>query len=90
MKKRKTKLKKQTKVLLDKETKTIIKSEFDKFVVEKDYEVFFNTETGFEVLRGTGGKPDPFWTKLPLLCDIGIMGSCPNRCDFCYQGDNRG
>ena len=80
-------MKRQTKVLLDKETKTIIKAEFDKFVVEKDYEVFFNTKTGFEVLRGTGGKPDPFWTKLPLLCDIGIMGSCPNRCEFCYQGD---
>ncbi len=73
--------------LKDPKTGTIIKSEFHKVFRNDDYEVFFNTKTGLEVLRGTLNKPDPFMTQLPLLLDIGIMGSCENNCSFCYQGD---
>jgi len=74
-------------VLIDPKTKTVIKSEFDKIFRNEDYEVFFNSKTGLEVSRGIPGKPDPFVTELPLLLDIGIMGSCKNKCSFCYQGD---
>jgi MoaA/NifB/PqqE/SkfB family radical SAM enzyme len=74
-------------VLKDGKTGAVIKSEFDKIFRNDNYEVFFNTKTGLEVHRGIDGKPDPFMTELPLLLDIGIMGSCPNKCRFCYQGD---
>ena len=52
----------------------------------EDYEIFFDTSTGFEIMRGVNGKPDPFKLELPSLIDIGIMGHCPNKCAFCYQG----
>jgi len=74
-------------VLKDPKTGTIIKSSFDKVFRNDDYEVFFNSRTGLEVTRGLPGKPDPIMTELPLLLDIGIMGSCKNKCSFCYQGD---
>jgi len=74
-------------VLQDPITGTEIRSEFHKYYRSDAYEVFFNTLTGLEVFRGINGKPDPFKTDLPLLLDVGIMGSCPNKCPFCYQGD---
>lgn len=43
-------------------------------------------ETGMEILQGINGKEDPFALMLPSMLDIGIMGSCKNRCEFCYQG----
>jgi len=56
----------------------------------EDYEIFFNTSTGLEIMRGVNGKPDPFKLELPSLLDVGIMGHCKNRCAFCYQGhDNQ-
>jgi len=68
-----------------KEGKTIVVGKFDKHFSNDEYEVHFNTETGMEVVKGHDGT-DPFKTELPLLADVGIMGSCPNSCDFCYQG----
>jgi len=68
-----------------KEGKTIIAGQFDKHFNNDDYEVHFNTETGMEVVKGHDGT-DPFQTELPLLADVGIMGSCLNQCEFCYQG----
>ncbi|MFW9871860.1 MAG: radical SAM protein [Candidatus Thorarchaeota archaeon] len=52
-----------------------------------DYELLFNEHNGLEILRGINGKADPFYLELPSLLDIGIMGSCKNKCSFCYQGD---
>lgn len=68
-----------------KEGNVIIVGQFDKSFENKDYEVHFNTKTGVEVLKGKDGN-DPFKTELPLLFDVGIMGSCQNKCYFCYQG----
>jgi len=68
-----------------KEGNIVIVGQFDKSFENKDYEVYFNTETGVEVLKGKDGN-DPFKTELPLLFDVGIMGSCHNKCYFCYQG----
>jgi len=62
-----------------------IKGSFDKHFENIEYEVHFNTKTGLEVVKGKNGK-DPFKTELPLLIDVGIMGSCLNSCYFCYQG----
>lgn len=59
---------------------------YDKHFINHRYEIFFNTKTGFEVMCGVKPKADPFRLVLPSMCDIGIMGSCPNRCAFCYQG----
>ena len=59
---------------------------FDKKFENEDYEVYFNTKTGMEVLKGKDDI-DPFKTELPLLIDVGIMGSCLNSCNFCYQGN---
>ena len=73
--------------LKDPKTGTTIYSEFDRIFRNDDYEVFFNTQTGLEISRGMPDKEDPFMTELPLLLDIGIMGSCENNCQFCYQGD---
>jgi len=58
----------------------------DKHFVNDDYEIFFDTSTGFEIMRGVDGKPDPFKLVLPSLLDIGIMGTCEHKCAFCYQG----
>jgi MoaA/NifB/PqqE/SkfB family radical SAM enzyme len=59
-----------------------------KYFKNQDYEIFFDTSTGLEIMRGVGGKPDPFKLELPSLLDIGIMGHCDNKCAFCYQGHN--
>ncbi len=59
---------------------------FNKFFTNKDYEIFFNTASGLEVIRGTKGKEDPFSLYLPSLLDVGIMGHCKHKCPFCYQG----
>ena len=69
----------QTAVL--KEGNTVIIGQFDKFFENDKYEVHFNTETGLEVLKGKDDT-DPFQTELPLLIDVGIMGSCENSCNF--------
>ncbi|MGD2071929.1 MAG: radical SAM protein [Candidatus Thorarchaeota archaeon] len=58
---------------------------YNKYFKNFRYELFFNTKTGIEVLCGVKPKSDPFRLMLPSMCDIGIMGSCPNRCAFCYQ-----
>jgi len=55
---------------------------FDKEYHNDRYDIFFNTKTGFEVLT-----KDPFYTDLPTMLDIGIMGHCINNCSFCYQGN---
>ena len=59
---------------------------FTKRFRNNDYELLFNEFTGFEVLRGINGFPDPFSLELPSLLDIGVMGTCKNKCKFCYQG----
>ncbi len=61
---------------------------FDKEFQNNKYHLCFNTRTGVELLRGVNGHTDPFMTDLPTMIDIGIMGHCKNKCDFCYQGDN--
>jgi len=73
--------------ITDKEARVSIISTFDKCFSNEDYEMFFNTQSGLEVLKGVDGKPDPFVTELPTLLDIGIMGHCHNKCGFCYQGE---
>ncbi len=67
------------------EGNTIIKGSFDKHFENDEYEMHFNRKTGLEVVKGKEGI-DPFKTELPLLIDVGIMGSCLNSCTFCYQG----
>jgi len=59
---------------------------FNKFFKNKDYELYFNTHTGLEIIQGSDGKEDPFSLYLPSLLDIGIMGHCRHKCSFCYQG----
>lgn len=59
---------------------------FTKRFKNNDYELLFNEFTGFEVLRGINGFPDPFSLELPSLLDVGVMGTCQNKCKFCYQG----
>jgi len=51
------------------------------------YSTIFDTETGFEVIQGIDGHPDPFRLDFPCMIDCGIMGHCHNECYFCYQGD---
>ena len=72
--------------LYDIQTGIAIKMPYDKYFKNDKYEVYFNSESGVEVLKGCDGKQDPFFTDLPLMCDIGIMGHCENKCSFCYQG----
>ena len=59
---------------------------FDKVFKNSDYEIFFNSASGLEIMRGTNGKEDPFSLYLPSLLDVGIMGNCKHKCSFCYQG----
>lgn len=59
-----------------------------KVIKGSTYIIMFHGQTGFEVLQGTNGNPDPFALDFPSLLDIGIMGHCLNRCPVCYQGDN--
>jgi len=60
--------------------------EFDKRFANDKYELLFNTQTGFEALRGINGHPDPFQLEFPSMLDVGIMGHCLNNCEICYQG----
>lgn len=60
-----------------------------KLYANDQYCISFDMEDGYEVLSGIHGKPDPFSLVMPSLLDIGIKGSCPNKCDFCYQGDKK-
>ena len=63
---------------------------FNRYFKNDDYEMMYNSSTGFEVLRGINGKEDPFSLELPSLLDIGVMGTCIHKCSFCYQGhDNK-
>ena len=64
----------------------MIKPKFNKFFANSDYELFFDTVNGIEMLRGSKGKEDPFSLCLPSLIDIGVMGHCKHKCPFCYQG----
>jgi len=73
--------------LRDEDTKIEILGYFDKHFKNDYYELLFNTKTGFEILRGINGYPDPFSLVMPSMIDCGIMGHCKNRCEFCYQGD---
>jgi len=50
------------------------------------YVIIFNVENGKEIMFGKHDFPDPFILDYPNLIDIGIMGHCPNKCKFCYQG----
>ena len=59
-----------------------------KTVKTNTYEIRFNPENGYEELEGINGNPDPFVLEYPSLIDIGIMGNCQNKCEYCYQGDN--
>lgn len=60
-----------------------------KRIVTDRYRISFNTETGYEELEGINGNPDPFVLDYPSLIDIGVMGNCQNKCEFCYQGDHQ-
>lgn len=64
----------------------MIKPKFNKFFANSDYELFFDTTNGIEVIRGRKGKEDPFSLYLPSLIDVGVMGHCKHKCEFCYQG----
>jgi len=78
--------KKTIAILSDIETGTAVRIAYDKHFINDSYEVYFNSDTGVEVLRGCNGNLDPFATDLPLMCDVGVMGHCENKCKFCYQG----
>lgn len=58
---------------------------FDKYYKNDDYELLFNTKSGLEILRGNK-KEDPFVLKMASLLDVGVMGTCKHKCEFCYQG----
>lgn len=58
-------------------------------VVKNDkYVIFFNMETGSEILKGINNNPDPFVLDAPSLIDCGIMGKCNCDCKICYQSTN--
>lgn len=60
----------------------------NKKVFENDeYRIIFDPITGIELLYGINGNDDPFVLELPSMLDVGIMGSCSNACEFCYQGN---
>lgn len=60
-----------------------------KTIATDTYKIRFNTLTGMEITTGINGHEDPWILELPNMLDVGIMGNCPNRCAFCYQGDNQ-
>ena len=76
----------QMKVLTIKDDNLAVVGHYNKYVATDEYEMYFNTKTGFELIRGIHGNDDPFVLELPSLLDIGIMGHCKNKCEFCYQG----
>ena len=59
-----------------------------KIVETGRYVIIFNVVNGKEIIFGKHGFPDPFMLDYPNLIDIGIMGHCPNKCKFCYQGSH--
>lgn len=79
----------QMKILNLKDNGVQIITKYDKYIKTNEYEIYFNTETGFELIRGINGHDDPFYLELPSLLDIGIMGHCKNNCKFCYQGNKQ-
>ncbi len=60
-----------------------------KIIKTEKYQITFDLVSGREELQGINGYPDPFSLEYPSLMDIGIMGHCSNRCEFCYQGDDQ-
>jgi len=60
-----------------------------KVVRTNNYMILHNLKTGFEILDGINDHPDPFSLEFPSLLDIGIMGTCLNKCEFCYQGQDQ-
>jgi MoaA/NifB/PqqE/SkfB family radical SAM enzyme len=60
-----------------------------KIYANEKYYIMFDMKSGYEVLSGVNENLDPFSLVLPSLLDIGIKGNCPNKCDFCYQGDKQ-
>ena len=60
-----------------------------KVVKHPEYVIIFDPDTGQEVLTGVNGFPDPFSLDFPSMMDVGIMGHCKNKCEFCYQGDEQ-
>lgn len=58
---------------------------YDKYKQHKTYEIFFNSQSGLEIIRGINGFRDPEVLNMPALLDIGIMGHCKNKCEICYQ-----
>jgi MoaA/NifB/PqqE/SkfB family radical SAM enzyme len=83
--KKKTTKKMMSKILKTSDKEFII-GQFDKRFANDKYELLFNTQTGFEALRGINGHPDPFQLEFPSMLDVGIMGHCKNNCEICYQG----
>jgi len=59
---------------------------FDKRFSNDEYTILFNSKTGLQIIKGINGHEDPFALEMPSLLDIGIMGTCENKCKFCYQG----
>lgn len=76
----------KTSILKDDETGIEVKIKYDKYFTNNKYEIYFDSRKGIEILKGCNGNKDPFFTELPLMFDIGIMGHCKNRCSICYQG----
>jgi MoaA/NifB/PqqE/SkfB family radical SAM enzyme len=74
------------KTLSIKDNKISVIANYNKYTQTDTYEIYFNTKTGFELIRGINGHKDPFHLEFPALLDIGIMGHCKNKCEFCYQG----
>ena len=62
--------------------------QFVKRVITDKYVILFNLLNGMEIISGINDNPDPFVLEYPSLLDIGIMGTCKNNCEFCYQGYN--
>jgi len=58
-----------------------------KIIRTNSYEIKFNMLTGVEITQGINGYNDPRVLEMCSLIDIGVMGHCNNRCNFCYQGD---
>jgi MoaA/NifB/PqqE/SkfB family radical SAM enzyme len=77
----------KTGLAVDKEKGALIAFKYNKHFENGTYEIYYNTKTGFELIQGINNNPDPVILELPSLLDVGIMGSCPNHCEFCYQGN---
>ena len=67
----------------------MMSQKWTKIVRNKKYEIRYNCDTGREETEGVNGNPDPTVLDYPSLIDIGIMGSCYNKCKLCYQGHKK-